>query len=79
MAQSGSSIRWPSVITVVSAAILIGTELVGAAYACGWALANLLELGDKFGWVFQGVLTVIALYVVYKFIRQAIRAEPLTG
>src|ERR1700737_1934292 len=31
-------ILWPSVITVLSAAILIGAEVFGAAFAGGWAL-----------------------------------------
>ena len=37
-------IVWPSVVTVVSAAILIGAEVFGAAFAGGWALAILLGL-----------------------------------
>ena len=37
-------IVWPSVITVVSAAILIGAEVFGAAFAGGWALAILFGL-----------------------------------
>ena len=39
-------IYWPSVITVVSAAILIGAEVFGAAFAGGWALAILMGLDD---------------------------------
>ena len=35
-------IVWQSVITVISAAILIGAEVFGAAFAGGWALAILL-------------------------------------
>ena len=35
-------IVWRSVITVISAAILIGAEVFGAAFAGGWALAILL-------------------------------------
>ena len=35
-------IYWPSVVTVISAAILIGAEVFGAAFAGGWALAILL-------------------------------------
>ena len=33
-------------LTVLSAAILIGAEVFGAAYAGGWAFANLFGLGD---------------------------------
>ena len=39
-------ILWQNVSTVLSAAILIGAEVFGAAFAGGWALANLFGLGD---------------------------------
>ena len=39
-------INWLNVNTVLSAAILIGAEVFGAAYAGGWAVANLIGLGD---------------------------------
>ena len=41
-ASGNSRIYWPSVITVISAAILIGAEVFGAAFAGGWALAILV-------------------------------------
>ena len=41
-ASSSRQIVWPSVITVISAAILIGAEVFGAAFAGGWALAILI-------------------------------------
>ena len=40
-------IVWIHVLTVVSAAILIGAEVFGAAFAGSWALANLFGLGDR--------------------------------
>ena len=39
-------INWLNINTVLSAAILIGAEVFGAAYAGGWAVAMLLGLGD---------------------------------
>ena len=44
MAQS-RRINWLNVITVVSAAILIGAEVFGAAFAGSWAIATLFDLG----------------------------------
>jgi hypothetical protein len=38
-------ILWKNVLTVVSAAILIGAEVFGAAFAGSWAIATLLGLG----------------------------------
>jgi hypothetical protein len=39
-------INWLHVNTVLSAAILIGAEVFGAAYAGGWAIENLTGLGS---------------------------------
>ena len=39
-------IAWRNVLTVGSAAILIGAEVFGAAFAGGWAVENLTGLGD---------------------------------
>ena len=39
-------ILWQNVSTVLSAAILIGAEVFGAAFAAGWAVANLTGIGD---------------------------------
>ena len=49
-------IVWPSVITVISAAILIGAEVFGAAFAGGWALAILFGLDDTAAHILQAVL-----------------------
>ena len=40
----GRRILWLNVLTVFSAAILIGAEVFGAAFAAGWAFANLFHL-----------------------------------
>ena len=42
----GRRIVWLNVVTVLSAAVLISAEVFGAAFAGGWALANLFDLGD---------------------------------
>ena len=39
-------INWLNVNTVLSAAVLIGAEVFGAAYALGWAVENLTGLGS---------------------------------
>jgi 2-methylisocitrate lyase-like PEP mutase family enzyme len=53
---SARQIVWPSVITVISAAILIGAEVFGAAFAGGWALAILFGLDDTGAHILQAVL-----------------------
>ena len=69
-------IIWPSVITVVSAAILIGAEVFGAAFAGGWALAILFGLSDTGAHVLQAVLFAIGVFIMVAFIRAAQRIEP---
>jgi hypothetical protein len=71
-------IVWQSVITVISAAILIGAEVFGAAFAGGWALAILFDLGDTGAHILQALLFVGGVFVMIAFIRNASRVEPFT-
>lgn len=71
-------IIWPSVITVVSAAILIGAEVFGAAFAGGWALAILFGLDDTGAHILQAVLFATGVFIMGAFIRNAQRIEPFT-
>src|SRR6185437_5042750 len=73
---SSREIVWPSVITVISAAILIGAEVFGAAFAGGWALAILFGLDDTAAHVLQAVLFGIGVLIMVAFIRAAQRIEP---
>jgi nitric oxide reductase large subunit len=73
---SSSTIVWPSVITVISAAILIGAEVFGAAFAGGWALAILFGLDDTAAHILQAVLFAIGVLIMAAFIRAAQRIEP---
>ena len=71
-------INWLHVNTVLSAAVLIGAEVFGAAYAGGWAIAMLLGLGD-YGIIGLRVLFFLTgLYVMVAFVRQASKVEPFT-
>jgi hypothetical protein len=77
--QSASrQIVWPSVITVISAAILISAEVFGAAFAGGWALAILFDLGDTAAHVLQALLFALGVFVMIAFVRNAQRVEPFT-
>ena len=71
-------IAWPSVITVISAAILIGAEVFGAAFAGGWALAILFGLSDTGAHILQAVLFAVGVMIMVGFIRAAQRVEPFT-
>src|SRR5947209_10568753 len=71
-------IAWPTVLTVISAAILIGAEVFGAAFAGGWALAILFGLEDTGAHILQAVLFALGVFVMVAFIRAAQRVEPFT-
>ena len=71
-------IAWPSVITVVSAAILIGAEVFGAAFAGGWALAILFGLEDTGAHIIQVILFALGVAIMIGFIRGAQQVEPFT-
>jgi hypothetical protein len=81
MSQPSSSaprrIVWESVITVLSAAVLIGAEVFGAAFAGGWALASLAGLGEYAEYM-QLLLFLGGVAVLVAFIRNGMRVEPFT-
>jgi hypothetical protein len=83
MSQASSSsaprrIVWENVLTVLSAAVLISAEVFGAAFAGGWALANLFGLGDYGVYVLQIAFFVLGLFVMTQFVRNGMRIEPFT-
>ncbi|MDB5626225.1 MAG: hypothetical protein JWR73_2027 [Tardiphaga sp.] len=71
-------IDWPNVITVLSAAILIGAEVFGAAFAGGWALSILFGLDTMGEHILQVVLFLSGVAIMVGFIRNAKRIEPFT-
>ena len=75
----GRRIIWLHVLTVLSAAILIGAEVFGAAFAAGWAFANLFALGEIGAHILQVVFFVSGVAVMVQFIRAARRVEPFTS
>jgi hypothetical protein len=76
--SGGRKIAWQNVMTVLSAAILIGAEVFGAAFAGGWAVANYLDLGHYGVPVMQGIFFLGGIAVMFAFIRNAQRVEPFT-
>ena len=71
-------IIWVNVLTVVSAVILIGAEVFGAAFAASWAVATLFELGGTIARVLDVALMLCGLAVMVQFVRNAKQVEPFT-
>ena len=72
-------ILWQNVSTVMSAAVLISAEVFGAAFAGGWALANVLGLGDVGVYAGQIALFIVGLVVMASFVHNAMRIEPFVA
>ena len=77
-APRGRRILWLNVMTVVSAAILIGAEVFGAAFAGSWAFATLFELGATIARILDAIFLLIGVVVMIQFVRFAHRIEPFT-
>ena len=75
----GRRINWINVVTVLSAAILIGAEVFGAAFAGGWALAGLFGFGPYGVYALQVIFFIAGMVVMAGFIRAARRVEPFTS
>jgi hypothetical protein len=71
-------IVWQSVITVLSAAVLISAEVFGAAFAGGWALASLFGFAD-YALYAQAMFFLLGVVVMAAFVRNAMRVEPFTA
>ena len=66
-------------MTLASVAVLVGTELVGAGGAAGWAIGGLFGLGDLLTHILEGVLILCALVGLYFFLKAALAHEPIRG
>jgi hypothetical protein len=71
-------IVWLNVVTVVSAAILIGAEVFGAAFAASWAIATLFDFGGIAQRILDGTFVLCGIAIMAQFIRHAHRIEPFT-
>ena len=77
----GRRIIWLHVLTVLSATILIGAEVFGAAFAAGWAFARLspFPLGEYGEHGLQVIFFLCGVAVMVKFVNAARRVEPFTS
>lgn len=68
-----------NLLTLISVAILVGTEFAGISWAAGWALGGMFQLPPLVsrGVEITGVL--FGLVCLYYFVRAAARAEPIRG
>ena len=65
--------------TLVAVAILVGTEMVGASWAAGWAIGGILQLPPAISRTIEVLFGLIGVVLLYFFMRTAVRHEPLRG
>lgn len=70
-------INWLNVSTLVAVAILVGTEMVGASWAAGWALGGLLQLDPLVSRAIEVFFAICGFVLLYYFMRTALRHEPI--
>jgi hypothetical protein len=75
----GRPINWRNAVTLGSVAVLVGTELVGAGAAAGWAIGGLFQLGDLITHALEASLVLVALTALFYFLRAALAHEPIRG
>ncbi|ALA16653.1 signaling protein [Chelatococcus sp. CO-6] len=68
-----------TLVTLISVAVLVGTEVFAVAIAAGWAIAGIFELGQTVGYVLMGLFALVGLWAMVGFMRQAARAEGAHG
>jgi hypothetical protein len=68
-----------NLITIVSVAILVGTELVGVSWAAGWAIGGLFQLPPIVSLIVEVLGGLLGLVGLYYFVRAALKVEPLRG
>ena len=68
-----------NLITIVSVAILVGTELVGVSWAAGWAIGGMFQLPPIVSLILEVLGGLLGLVGLYYFVRAALKVEPLRG
>lgn len=74
---AAKTINWTHAATLISVAILVGTEFVGTAWAAGWALGGLFQLDATTSRVIEVVFAAAGLACLYYFMQAAVKAEPV--
>ncbi len=77
--MSQKTINVAHLSTLIAVAILVGTELVGASWAAGWALGGLFQLDPTISRGLEVLFSLLGFVGLYFFMKTAIRNEPIRG
>jgi hypothetical protein len=75
--RKSGRINWAHLVTVGSAAVIVGTMILVLGFATGWALAGMFGLGEVGTLVLEAIFIVIAAAGAVTFWRLAVKAEPI--
>jgi hypothetical protein len=76
MPRSGR-INLVNLSTVIAVAILVGTELIGASWAAGWAIGGLMQLPPAISRGMEVGFGLAGVVLLGVFMRIALRNEPI--
>ncbi len=63
--------------TLIAVAILVGTEVVGASWAAGWAIGGIMQLPPVISRSLEVIFGLSGFVLLFFFMRTAIRHEPV--
>lgn len=63
--------------TIVAVAILVGTEVVGASWAAGWAIGGIMQLPPTISRGLEIAFGLLGFVMLFYFMRIALRHEPV--
>ncbi len=75
--MSDRRLNTSNLITLASVAVLVGTEILGAAVAAAYAVGSLFEFERDLLYGLIGLATVAGLWLLWKFMVIANRVEPI--
>lgn len=76
MATRGS-VNLVKLSTIVAVSILVGTEVVGASWAAGWAIGGIMQLPHAISRGLEVVFGLTGFVLLFLFMRTALRHEPI--
>ena len=79
MRGSKAPVNLPRLSTLIAVAILVGTEMIGASWAAGWAIGGILQLPPMVSRTLELLFGLIGVVLLVLFMRTALRHEPIRG
>ena len=63
--------------TIIAVSILVGTEVVGASWAAGWAIGGIMQLPHVISRGLEVVFGMSGFVLLFFFMRTALKHEPI--